>query len=61
MCRNKEFFTNFVSSAEYTVTMASGQVLPVEGTGTIEINTNGSSQHCIRINNVYYIPGLKCN
>jgi hypothetical protein len=51
------FDTLAQTSGSNAMQTASGHVLPVEGTGTVNLSTSGE----IKMNNVYYMPGLTSN
>ena len=51
------FSTLDPGSTSNAIQTASGHVLPVEGTGTVKLSTDGE----INMNNVFYVPGLTNN
>ena len=59
MSGNKEFFTNLDRSVQSKVKLGDDNKVPVNGKGMTNVfSKNGDKKH---INDVYFVPGLKCN
>ena len=56
---NRSLFTNFNPGTSQSVQTASGQTLPIGGTGDVVISL--SNQSILTLTDVLYVPGLTVN